>query len=86
MYIEGDFIYAVEVKDKTSDDLAAETTKKAAVQRTERDKLLLDSDWTQIADSPYSGNVTWTNYRQALRDITVDPDWPDITFPTMPEK
>ena len=86
LYIEGDFIYAVEVKDKTSDDLAAETTKKAAVQRTERDKLLLDSDWTQIADSPYSGNVTWTNYRQALRDITVDPDWPDITFPTMPEK
>lgn len=86
LYIEGDFIYAVEVKEKTSDDLTADVTKKAAVKRSERNNLLINSDWSQIADSPYSGNVTWTNYRQALRDITVDPDWPEITFPTEPQK
>jgi len=86
LYIEGDFIYAVKVESKTSDDIAADTAALASSKRNQRNSLLVSSDWTQISDSPYKGNVTWTNYRQALRDITVDPDWPTVEFPTEPMK
>ena len=41
--------------------------------RAERDRLLLESDWTQGADSPLSDTdkAAWATYRQALRDMTV---------------
>ena len=50
-------------------------------QRAER---LLESDWTQGADSPLSSSkkTEWATYRQALRDLpTADP----IVWPTEPE-
>lgn len=39
--------------------------------RAERDNLLYQSDWTQLADSPLSDSkkAEWVTYRQALRDI-----------------
>jgi hypothetical protein len=36
--------------------------------RDERNKLLSDSDWTQVADAPVD-NLTWVVYRQTLRDL-----------------
>ena len=54
--------------------------------RTERNKKLSDTDWTQLADS--SANATaWGTYRQALRDLPVSSgdDWPhNVTWPTEP--
>ena len=49
--------------------------------RTERDTLLVSSDWTQQADSPLDdgAKTSWTTYRQELRDLpanTVDPAAP----------
>jgi hypothetical protein len=50
--------------------------------RSERDRLLSASDWTQVADAPVD-QVAWANYRQALRDLpenTTDPFnpvWPE---------
>lgn len=40
--------------------------------RMERDKLLAESDWTQMPDSPLtdSQKTSWATYRQALRDMT----------------
>jgi hypothetical protein len=40
--------------------------------RSKRNKLLTDSDWTQANDSPLSNEkkAEWSQYRQALRDIT----------------
>jgi len=49
--------------------------------RTERNRLLAESDWTVLSDSPTS-TAAWKVYRQALRDLpanTTDPfnvDWP----------
>ena len=39
--------------------------------RNERDVKLGQSDWTQIADSPLSGEAKaeWATYREALRDV-----------------
>jgi hypothetical protein len=52
-----------------------------------RDQLLSHTDWTQAADSPLSESVkqNFATFRQALRDVTNHPDYPDnITFPPMP--
>ena len=38
--------------------------------RKHRNKLLIESDWTQGADVPSSIKDTWAIYRTALRDIT----------------
>lgn len=48
--------------------------------RSERDRLLKESDWTQMPDCPLSGRADIVAYRQKLRDITkrVDPvEWPE---------
>jgi hypothetical protein len=39
--------------------------------RGKRNKLLADSDWTQLADAPLipEQKQAWTGYRQALRDL-----------------
>ena len=58
--------------------------------RTERDRLLTESDWTQANDTPLaSGKVTeWGTYRTSLRDLPSDQSsktkYSDITWPTKP--
>ena len=60
--------------------------KTATANRTKRDELLSDTDWTQVADAPVDA-TTWATYRQALRDITSHANWPnlvDADWPTKP--
>ena len=40
--------------------------------RMQRDRLLAESDWTQMPDSPLtdSQKTSWATYRQELRDMT----------------
>ena len=58
--------------------------------RTERDRLLANSDWTQGADSPLaSGKKTeWATYRTKLRDVPKDQKdkttYASITWPSEP--
>lgn len=54
--------------------------------RLERNAKLTITDWTQYADSPLTDadKATWATYRQALRDITLQSDPFDITWPTAP--
>ena len=51
-----------------------------------RDSKLLSCDWTVLSDIPFSSGkkVEWETYRQALRDITTQPDPFNITWPTPP--
>ena len=50
-----------------------------------RNKLLTASDYTQLNDSTHPGTKTeWATYRQTLRDITVDSNWPNVTWPEKP--
>jgi hypothetical protein len=53
---------------------------------SERDKLLLMSDWTQLPDSPLNQEVksAWASYRQTLRDLPEQPNFPNIAFPKEP--
>jgi len=54
--------------------------KTAEGHRTTRNKLLADSDWTQMNDSPLSNEdkTSWATYRQELRDMSDLASWPNI--------
>lgn len=56
--------------------------------RSERAQLLKDSDLYMILDYPISQEKRseWALYRQALRDITLQPNFPyEVTWPIKPE-
>jgi len=54
--------------------------------RADRNRQLIDSDWTQLLDSPVD-RATWATYRQALRDITTQLNFPwEIQWPESPLK
>jgi Phage tail assembly chaperone protein len=55
--------------------------------RTERDFLLSQCDWTQISDVQLTEQEKqdWRTYRQALRDITLQSDPFNLTWPTKPD-
>ena len=52
--------------------------------RKKRNALLAASDWTQLPDVPLETKEAWAAYRQALRDITEQPDPFNIVWPTPP--
>ena len=50
--------------------------------------LLTDSDWTMMPDVPMSKGkrIAWEEYRRALREIKLQPGFPDdIKWPPKPE-
>lgn len=60
------------------------TEKRWKLVRAERDRRLLASDWTQLPDVPLATKEAWATYRQALRDITEQPDPFNIVWPAAP--
>jgi len=52
--------------------------------RTQRDALLKESDWTQVADAPVDQSA-WADYRQALRDLPEQEGFPqEVVWPNPP--
>ena len=62
--------------------------KTAEGHRTTRNKLLADSDWTQMNDSPLSNEdkTAWATYRQELRDLSDLDAWPNLDDADWPVK
>ena len=64
--------------------------------REERNRLLTETDWTQVADNQLSDikKAQWTTYRQSLRDLPASSspkldelgnlDMTSVTWPTKP--
>lgn len=76
------------VRDKTQEELDAELATAQGNVRAERNKLLSDSDWTQMPDAPLTTEqkTAWQVYRQALRDVTAQVGFPyDVAWPNQPE-
>jgi len=70
----------VDVEPLTAEELQSRIDTQWAVIRSQRNQMLKDTDWTQLADAPVD-SLMWANYRQELRDITkkADPfkiEWP----------
>ena len=76
---------------RTEDEL--EVDRQIAMQPTEaevraqRDKLLAETDWTQVADAPIDSATrsAMRVYRQLLRDVTKQEGFPvNVVWPDMP--
>ena len=63
----------------------AQITEEAAKSvRQQRNSLLAESDWTQLADAPVD-QAAWATYRQALRDVPAQVGFPEaVVWPVAP--
>jgi hypothetical protein len=56
------------------------------VLREIREPLLVDADWMVQRAEDQGGDVSaWRAYRQALRDVTAQPDPLNVVWPTKPQ-
>ena len=86
--IDGTKISGIQDTSLLTDDDGGNTIYQARldIMRKKRNRLLDESDWTQMPDNPLDGDkvLLWKKYRQELRDLpsTVSPenieaaDWP----------
>lgn len=81
-YDDGDFVSMVQVESLTADEIQAAKDSAMSQIRGQRNQLLKNCDWTQIADCT-ADKTAWATYRQALRDLPssiTEPrtfaDWP----------
>jgi hypothetical protein len=59
--------------------------KLAMGHRLKRDFLLKECDWTQMPDCNCANKEAWATYRQALRDVPAQSEFPnEIVWPTKP--
>ena len=74
---------------KTAEQIEAERLEQAAESaRSQRDRLLAESDWVTIRATDTGDPVPneWVDYRQALRDIPEQTGFPEeIEWPQEPE-
>ena len=81
---EGRWFTKYSVADMDADAIAAKDAEQAGSVRDDRNRRLLQSDWTQLADST-ADKLAWATYRQALRDITLQSGFPwTIDWPIQP--
>lgn len=53
--------------------------------RSERDRRLKETDWSQVVDVPQAIKDKWSPYRQALRDVPQQSGFPiNVAWPTTP--
>jgi len=70
----------VDVAPLTAEELQSRIDIQWAAIRAQRNQMLKDTDWTQVADAPVD-KAAWATYRQALRDITTQADPFNINWP-----
>ena len=81
---QGRWLWKWSISEMDDDAKAAKDAEQAKNIRSDRDKRLSDTDWTQVADAPVDKAV-WATYRQALRDVPAQAGFPyDITWPSKP--
>ena len=81
---QGRWLWKWSISEMDDDAKAAKDAEQAKAVRSDRDKRLSDTDWTQVADAPVDKAV-WATYRQALRDVPAQAGFPyDITWPSKP--
>lgn len=80
-----------EIKDKPQEEIDEIKAREQEDIRFERTSILMNCDWTIVADAPLSTDMVakWKTYRQELRDITkqasFNNDQPSVTWPNQPK-
>ena len=83
-WVDGDELFCPKLPNLTEKDVEDCILDIWINVRLKRDRLLKESDWTMLPDSPLneSQKEMWKTYRQELRDITKTFDKPeDVIFP-----
>ena len=83
--IEGEIVISEEKSEYVHVENIEDFSAAVAVKvRAKRSSLLSACDWTQVQDAPVDKEV-WKAYRQALRDITKQSEFPfNVVWPTEP--
>jgi hypothetical protein len=83
--INGKWTQSFELVELTDSELTEKASELMQNIRDTRNRLLWESDWTQLADSPVD-KQKWAMYRQQLRDITKQHEFPNlVTWPQKPD-
>jgi len=77
------YVRTYSVVDLTAEEIAQVNESRWDYLREKRDKLLSETDYMALQDTP-TLSEEWSTYRQSLRDITNQPDPFNITWPTKP--
>ena len=81
VFSNGEWVQSWSVRPAT----AEENTARANAVRAERDRLLAVCDWTQGKDVLDAVSNLWVPYRQALRDVPSQAEFPwNVIWPTKP--
>jgi hypothetical protein len=81
---DGEWVQVWDVTQATPQEIETRTQDRARAVRSERDQKLAVCDWTQVSDSPVDKEA-WAIYRQALRDIPDQSDFPWVVqWPMQP--
>ena len=91
--VDGAWVYQWTVTDKTAEEIAQYDADAAESVRTQRDKLLAESDWVTVKAVDQNAQDSlgiqvpqvWLDYRQALRDITSHANFPNLQDTDWPE-
>jgi hypothetical protein len=75
--IDGKWYRKWEVFDLSDEEILESKNVLEIEARQKRNTLLVESDWTQIEDVPVD-KIAWQEYRQLLRDVTIQPDFPTV--------
>ena len=69
--VNGEYIELTAEELQELEDMRAEADLDFSRTRTQRDAMLRDTDWTQIADAALGAHTAeeWATYRQELRDL-----------------
>jgi hypothetical protein len=86
-YDDGAFVSVVQVESLSAEEIQAAKDSAMAQIRGQRNQLLKECDWTQIADCTIPKKSEWATYRQALRDFpsTVSDARATVTWPRNPD-
>jgi hypothetical protein len=82
--IDGVYYKSWNQTNATSEEISYRIENQWEVIRIQRNELLTECDWTQLADIPNETKELWTLYRAQLRDITSQSNPFLINWPVKP--
>tara|TARA_Y100001963_G_C6744644_1_gene430892 strand:- start:151 stop:471 length:321 start_codon:yes stop_codon:yes gene_type:complete len=85
--VDGEYIELTAEELQVLEDMRAEADLDFSRVRMERNGMLRDTDWTQIADAALGDHTAeeWATYRQELRDLpSVHSKVSEVVFPDDP--
>lgn len=84
LLVDGAYYQNWELENATQSEIDKRISDKWDEVREQRNILLQECDWTQLADIPQQTKDNWSSYRQELRDITTQSNPYNIVWPVKP--